>query len=357
MEEYVKTLTLYGLCIVFFASLLSCTSQRHYDVDYFKDGVFLNAKKRKTKRNFFSYLFMRMKTTSSEWPKSVPLQSNIVVPGARSEKLKIYYINHSTFLIQVDGVNIITDPVFSERTSPVSWAGPKRVIPPGLKLEQVPSIDMVIISHDHYDHLDLSSLKKIHQRDRPKIFLGLGAGRVLEGHSFQEMKWWESTRYKDVEIVFTPAQHFSGRTLFDRNSTLWGSFIVKTKNTTFYFGGDTGYSEHFKQIAARYPQIDFALLPIGAYAPRNFMQYNHMNPEDALQAHAELNPRFSLGMHWGTFKLTIEPREEPKQRILKSGVKNFLAPENGDCLESSKTDQKDVSVCSREKNESEGNPH
>ncbi len=334
-----------GLCIAFLTLCASCSSQKNYEVDYFKDGVFLNAKKRKVKRNFFSYLWMRMQTKSAQWPEEVALQASIPRPKDRSEKLKIHYINHSTFLVQVDNLNILTDPIFSRRASPVSWAGPKRVIAPGLQLEQVPKIDLVVISHDHYDHLDLPSLKKIHTRDRPQIFLGLGAGHVLEGLNFKEMKWWESASYKGLEIVFTPAQHFSGRTLFDRNSTLWGSFIIKSKSVAFYFGGDTGYSDHFKHIAARYPKIDFALLPVGAYAPRKFMQYNHMNPEDALRAHDELNSPFSLGMHWGTFKLTIEPREEPRERILKSGVKNFLVPENGDCFEKAQAPEQGLAKC------------
>ena len=290
-------------------------------------------KQEKPWRNALPYLYMKMKTPSSDWPKNVPLKPNIQSPGPRSYEPKIYFINHSTFLIQVDGVNILTDPVFSERVSPISWVGPRRVTPPGLTFEQVPTIDMVLISHDHYDHFDLPSIKKIHQRDHPKIFLGLKTGQILGQENFQELDWWESTEYKNVEIIFAPARHSSGRSLFGKNSTLWGSFVVKTKNHTFYFAGDTGYGNHFKQVAARFPNIDFAFLPIGAYAPRETKQFEHMNPEDALRAHADLNPRFSIGMHWGTFQLTQEPRIRPKQEIQKRKMSSFVVLENGDCFE------------------------
>ena len=290
-------------------------------------------KREKVKRSPLAYLHMKMNTSLSDWPTNIPLKSNIAPPGPHSLEPKIYFINHSTFLIQMDGVNILTDPIFSERVSPVSWVGPRRVTPPGLSIEQLPKIDIVLISHDHFDHFDLPSIQEIHQRDRPKIFLGLKAGQILSEENFQEMDWWESTEYKNVEIVFTPAKHSSGRSLFEQNRTLWGSFVVKTRNHTFYFAGDTGHGEHFKQVAAMFPNIDFAFLPIGAYAPREIKRSEHMNPEDALRAHADLNPRFSIGMHWGTFQLSQEARISPKKAIMDAGVNSFLVLENGDCFD------------------------
>ncbi len=301
-----------------------------------REKFFTDDTAKSPRRNPLPYLIMKMKTTSDKWPKNAPLQPHITTPPKRSEEFKITFINHSTFLIQVDGLNILTDPIFSDRASPFSWVGPKRVTPPGLQFEQVPPIDIILISHDHYDHFDLPSIKRIHQRDRPKIFLGLKAGHILSEENFQEMGWWESARYKEAEITFAPAKHSSYRRLFAPNSTLWGSFVVRTKKHTFYFAGDTGYGEHFKQVAARFPKIDFAFLPIGAYAPRHIKKFEHMNPEDALRAHADLNPRVSIGMHWGTFQITEEARTEPKEAILKAGNRSFLVPENGDCLEKAK---------------------
>lgn len=319
--------------LLFFAN---CTSTRSYDVDYYKDGEFIN-KENHQKKSFFGYLLMRMRTKPELWPESVALKNSNVIPEKTSDEFKVYYINHATFLIQYKKINILTDPVFAERVSPVSWAGPKRVIKPGVRFKDLPPIDIVIISHDHYDHLETESLKKLYERDKPTILLGLGAGQVLDKGTYKELKWGESYEHpgKNLLITFTPAQHFSGRGLFNRNGTLWGAYLLDFKDTKIYFAGDTGYASHFKNLFNEFGAVDLSLLPVGAYAPRSFMAYQHMDPKEAIQAHLDLRSNASLGMHWGTFQLTNEGREEPKKETLKLAkamdLDTFKVPENGDC--------------------------
>jgi L-ascorbate metabolism protein UlaG (beta-lactamase superfamily) len=325
------------LCLAF--PTVSCATSKKYDVDYYKDGTFQNQEKHQSK-SFFSYIWMRLKTQQREWPEFVPLKMTSAAPDPQSNPLKVYYVNHSTFLIQYKGMNILTDPVFSERVSPVTWAGPKRVTPVGFTFEQIPKIDVIIISHDHYDHLDLVTLKKFYKRDKPLILLGLGAGRVFEKEKFRELKWWESIDHGSVKITFTPAQHFSGRSLWDRNTTLWGAYVLQFADRTLYFGGDTGYSSHFLKTAEKFGPMDVSFLPIGAYDPRDFMEYHHLDPEQAYQSHLDLKSKFSIGMHWGTFQLTNEAREEPQARLQAVAAKNadssFIAPENGSCWQETK---------------------
>lgn len=328
-----KFVIIFSLAITF----SNCSSRPPYDVEYFKNGRFVN-KVDHQEKTLWSYLLMRMRTTAADWPDKVELKKKEVTPPERSQELRVYYVNHATFLIQYQGINILTDPVFSQRVSPLSWAGPKRVIDPGVPIEEIPPLDYIIISHDHYDHLEVQTLKHLYARFRPKIFLGLGAGAPLGEIPYQEMKWGES--YKDLDrsvtVTFTPSQHFSGRGLFDRNSTLWGSFIVSIGDLNLYFAGDTGYSNHFKEISSKYGPIHLSFIPVGAYAPRSFMAYQHMDPKEAIQAHFDLKSEASLGMHWGTFQLTNEGRLEPKEKTeeitKEKGIDNFLVPHNGECF-------------------------
>jgi L-ascorbate metabolism protein UlaG (beta-lactamase superfamily) len=281
---------------------------------------------------------MRLSTDYAVWPENVALKFSSQKKIENSEELKLTFINHASFLIQKKGINILTDPIFSNRASPVSFAGPKRVIPPGVKKEHLPKIDLILISHDHYDHLDRATLELLIKRDNPQILVGLGIAEIIGKESkVKEMKWWDSHTIKGVTAYFTPAQHFSGRGLFNRNSTLWGSFtLVFSDDYQIHFGGDTGYSKHFKDIERRLGKMDLAILPIGAYAPRSFMQFQHMDPDEATQAFIDLRADYAIGMHWGTFQLTAEAREEPKNRILayhnRPPFDRFLVMENGECL-------------------------
>ena len=231
--------------------------------------------------------------------------------------LRITFVNHSTFLIQLDGLNVLTDPIWSERASPLTWIGPRRVRPPGITMEQLPPIDVVLLSHNHYDHMDLPTLRRLAREHRPTIYTGLKNGRKLakEGiGNVVEMDWWqESAARSDMWITAVPAQHFSGRTPFDRDKTLWCGFMLQTERTSIYFAGDTGKGPHIEEIARRFPEIDVSILPIGAYRPEWFMGEVHMSPQDAVEAHRTLGSTVSIAGHFGTFPLADDGDDEAVQ--------------------------------------------
>ena len=220
------------------------------------------------------------------------------------------FVNHSTVLIQIDGINILTDPIWSERCSPIPFAGPRRYCNPGIDFDALPPIDVVLLSHNHYDHTDLPTLKKLQRAHHPLFCVALGNKRHLERKGLRnvhEFAWWHSKEIMPkLFIKFVPAQHFTRRGLFDENKTLWGGFILKSTSATLYFAGDTGYGSHFKEIRKRCGDPDFSLLPIGAYLPRRLMQPVHMSPEDAVMAHLDLGSKHSMGIHFGTFHLGDE---------------------------------------------------
>ena len=223
-------------------------------------------------------------------------------------------VSNPSIALQVDNLNILFDPVFSDRVSPFQWIGPRRVIDNPVAMKDIPKIDFILISHDHYDHLDYNTLKFFKQRDNAVIYAGLEVGKVDRDLEIQELGWWDEVKGKNYQFVFTPCQHFSGRGLFDRDETLWGGFYVNINGFKLYFAGDTGYSGHFTEVKERFAgqgQIDLAILPIGAYKPQYFMSYIHVNPAEAVKAHRDLEPKLSVSMHWGTFQLTDEGRMEP----------------------------------------------
>jgi L-ascorbate metabolism protein UlaG (beta-lactamase superfamily) len=227
----------------------------------------------------------------------------------------VTFIGHSTFLIRVAGLTILTDPVFSERCSPVSWAGPKRARPPGRALADLPKIDLLLVSHNHYDHMDLPSLRAIRRRDNPQVVTPLGNALHLAKAGLdrvQELDWWQSTTLPgDIRITATPARHFSARTLRDRNHSLWSGFMLEVAGHRLFFAGDSGAGRHWAEIGQRLGAPDLALLPIGAYEPRSIMAPVHMNPAEAVAAHQALGAARSVGMHFGTFQLTDEPIDAP----------------------------------------------
>lgn len=224
------------------------------------------------------------------------------------------FINHATVLLQIGPYNLLTDPVWSERVSPFKSLGPKRVRPAGVALKDLPPIDVVLLSHNHYDHMDLATLKWLEQRDHPHVVTGLGNAAILHANGIKhvtELDWWQSVEHKDLKIHFTPAQHFSGRGVRDRDLTLWGGLWVETEAGSAFFAGDTGYGGHFRAIRERLGEARLALLPIGAYEPRWFMSPVHMNPQDAVLAHRDLEARESLAIHFNTFQLTDESIGQP----------------------------------------------
>ena len=256
-------------------------------------------------------------TEAADWPKWRNSQAHKVAQERVTEGMAVTFVNHSTFLIQVDGLNILTDPIWADRASPVQWAGPKRVQAPGVRLEDLPPIDVVLISHNHYDHLDEGTLRQLLQQQdtAPVILAGLGNGQLFETFGYRDsvdLDWEASHRVGAVEFVFSEARHRSGRGLGDQMKTLWGAFVIKTSAGNVYFAGDTGYGPHFKQTGDAHGPFKLALLPIGAYQPRWFMADIHTDPAEAVQAHLDLRSEHSLGMHFGTFQLTYEGIDTPQ---------------------------------------------
>jgi L-ascorbate metabolism protein UlaG (beta-lactamase superfamily) len=277
--------------------------------------------------SFWDLLKWKFTADKAIWETSVP-NKTYPTPVLNSEdKAVITFINHATFLIQLKNLNILTDPIFAERASPFNFIGPKRVRAPGIDLEMLPPIDVVIISHNHYDHLDIGSLKRIDGKFHPLFLVPLGNKEFLKNEGLQnvhEMDWWDVHVVKGTNIAFTPSQHWSARGIFDKYDSLWGSYFIEHQHLKIFFGGDTGYGPHFKAIKNRLGAVDIALLPIGAYEPRWFMKLHHMNPEEAILSHFDLEATTSIGMHFGTFQLTDEAREQPIQELEIARTKKDL---------------------------------
>lgn len=288
--------------------------------------IFLNPHANKIETGFFGIMRARL---SKDWiaydevRDIVPTSSPKILPsGVPSDNATVTWIGHASVLIQHQGINVLTDPMFSDFASPVSFAGPKRITQPAIEPEDLPPIHAVVISHDHYDHLDTASIKRL--GDGPTYFVPLGIKRWLvdkgiDASRIVEMDWWDeatlSVGLVDITFTSTPSQHFSGRGLFNRNQTLWTSWGFAWPDFRVWFGGDTGYNDtQFKQIGERLGPIDLGIIPIGAYKPRWFMQTVHVDPVEALQIHRDIGAKQSIGIHWGAFVLSGEgvlapPRE------------------------------------------------
>ena len=234
----------------------------------------------------------------------------------------IIWIGHSTFLIKKAGTVILTDPIFSDRASPFKNIGPERLIPPVIPLKELPRIDFVTVSHNHYDHLDINSLKKISKLNPDAVFLvPAGDLKLLKKkriNNVYEFNWWETFKVEELTFTFTPVQHWSKRGLFDRNKSLWGGWYINFNDYGMYHAGDTGYSKDFIDTRLKLGAPKYAFIPIGAYDPEWFMAESHVNPEDAVQIMIDLEAEKAFGMHWGTFALTDEDTLEPPTRLKDS---------------------------------------
>jgi N-acyl-phosphatidylethanolamine-hydrolysing phospholipase D len=234
------------------------------------------------------------------------------------------WIGHATVLLQLNGNNILTDPVFSERASPVQWAGPKRVVAPGLAIRDLPPIHLVVISHDHYDHLDAGSIRSLYEREGGKetfFFVPLGLKRWMSNLGITrvfEFDWWDQHEEGTLRVTAVPVQHWSKRGFFGRNKTLWAGWVIQSGHFRFFFSADSGYTTTFKDIGEKLGPFDLSAIPIGAYEPRWFMKTHHMNPEEAQQVHIDIRSKKSVAIHWGTFILTDEPLDEPPKRLQKA---------------------------------------
>lgn len=278
---------------------------------------------------FFGLFF---KYSRKPWPDWVESEYSTAPPASVDKgQIRTTFINHATVLIQTDNSNILTDPIWSRRCSPFSWVGPRRHRNAAIRFEDLPRIDTVLISHNHYDHMDLPTLRRLQSTHQPRIITGAGNRIYLERKGFtgvEELEWWDAAGgHTGPRITFVPAKHFSGRGLFDRNKTRWGGFTIESSAGCVFFAGDTGYGNHFREIADRFGQIDMAFLPIGAYEPRSFMCPVHMNPAEAVQAHQDLKSGQSVGIHFGTFRLAFEGIDDPQQDLIRAREAARLSPE------------------------------
>jgi N-acyl-phosphatidylethanolamine-hydrolysing phospholipase D len=276
-----------------------------------------------TRRLLAGFVAPRSFTAPRVVNDGVALQSGNINPS-------VTWIGHATLLLQLAGLNILTDPQWSERASPVSWGGPRRLSAPGVAFENLPRIDAVVISHDHYDHLDLATVKRLAEAHDPLFFVPLGLKAWLAGHGVtkvEELDWWQEREHRGVRFVCLPAQHFSQRTLSDANTRLWASWGVIGGERRFYFGGDTGYFTGFKAMGQKLGPFDLAAIGIGAYVPPEIMKQVHTTPEEAVEAFIDLNARVLLGMHWVTFDLAEEPLDEPPLRMLAETRRRGIADE------------------------------
>ena len=296
-------------CLIYFSTSISFAEERFSNSDGMKNEKSLSE--------------VLKWSWSREEPKKefIKTNENINLNSLKDREHYALWIGHSTFLINNGDLTILTDPIFSERASPLNFAGPKRLIKPVIKIKDLPEVDVITISHNHYDHLDINSLRKIQKKfPNVKILVPKGDLKLLRNYNLNngfEFLWWEEITFDNTKFIFTPAQHWSARGLRDRNKSLWGSWFIKTEEKNIFHAGDTGYSDDFIEIRNRLGPVDFAMIPIGAYDPQWFMSYSHVNPEEALNIAKDLDAKKSIGMHWGTFILTDEPVLEPRERLNK----------------------------------------
>ena len=279
---------------------------------------------------FLKFLW-NMRVISAQGGELPQRRPDVARLKANRKDSTLTWIGHSSFLLQLHGLNIVTDPHLTARASPLRFAGPRRFNPPALGFADLPGLDIALVSHDHYDHLDETTVKRLAREHEglsfvvPKglrrWFLRRGIQRVIE------LDLWESAEVNGARVHAVPVQHFSGRSATDRNQTLWCGFVLESRGHKVFFAGDTGYSPDFRDIAQKFAPIDLSLIPIGAYDPRQFMQPVHVNPEEAVRIHQDLQSRLSVAMHWGTFRLTLEPLDEPPRKLAEALHAGGLSPE------------------------------
>lgn len=262
------------------------------------------------------------------WPTVIDLRPQRP-PALNGASAVVSFIGHATFLIQTAAGVVLTDPIYSQRAGPMNLLGPRRVRQPAIAFRDLPSISAVVLSHNHYDHCDLQTLGMLAERFDPIVITPLGNGRLVRSAGIrhvEELDWWQEAKTSALPITLTPAQHSSARHLLDRNRSLWGGFMLWAGGRRIFFAGDTAYAPFFRDIRQRLGPIDLALLPIGAYEPRWFMQVVHMNPAEAVRAHLDLQARESVGMHFGTFQLTAEGIDDPLLALAEARSAKNIQP-------------------------------
>ena len=331
--------TVIGLVAVVYLLIdRSLSAPRHHGPtsDHF-DGTRFHNLEPPNKKGFVDLLRWQLTSKRGAWNRWTESESSPSPPTkVIGNELRVTFINHATVLIQTGGLNILTDPIWSERASPFTWAGPKRHRAPGIRLEELPPIDVVLISHNHYDHLDMQTLAKLDAKHHPRLVTGLGNAALLTAGGINhvvELDWWQVTKISDaLSVTCVPAKHFSGRGLSDGDATLWCGYVMQTPAGNIYFAGDTGMGTHFAEIKKRFQSFRLVLLPIGAYLPRWFMHPVHISPSDAVELHHQLQPRVSMAIHFGTFALGDDGELEPVLQLRKASNSdsNFWVLKHGE---------------------------
>jgi L-ascorbate metabolism protein UlaG (beta-lactamase superfamily) len=300
--------------------------------DHFDGLRFWNPGHAETDRDFRDIMRWKLKESRAVWPRYIPVRQ--AIPDARVAGLRATIVGHASVLIQAGGLNVLTDPVWSERASPVPFAGPRRVSLPGIAFEALPEIDAVLLSHNHYDHMDMATLRRLNAECRPLVVTPLGNDvilrRAIPGLEVVAGDWWDSFEIgKGGKVTIVPAYHWSARTGRDRRMALWSGFMLSTGAGNAYFAGDTGYGDGriFPEMRRRIGRPDLALIPIGAYAPRWFMSSQHTDPSEAVKIMEDLEAACAVGIHWGVFQLTDERQEEPHELLLESLTRRGIAEE------------------------------
>lgn len=300
--------------------------------DHFDGARFFNPGQPTIDKSLADVLRWKLGSRAARWPRAVHVRK--ARPAPRVDGIRITMVGHATLLIQAAGLNILTDPVWSERASPIAFAGPRRVTAPGIDFDHLPPIDVVLLSHNHYDHLDVATLARLHAGHHPLIVAPLGNDAIVAGAvpgaRVVVGDWGERFAIGErAHTTLVRANHWSARAVRDRRMALWCGHVLATDAGTIWFAGDTGYGDGaiFREIAAEHGAPDVALIPIGAYSPRWFMKSQHADPADAVRIFEDVGAGRALGIHWGTFQLTDEPREEPAIELAVALVARRLAPE------------------------------
>jgi L-ascorbate metabolism protein UlaG (beta-lactamase superfamily) len=330
---------LYGGSFVFSGPCYSGPVSDHFD------GARFYNQNRSAQQDFKTFLTWVTNRNRGLWQEYISDTDPGAKPPERvgSGQMRVTFAGHCTFLIQADGINILTDPTWSQRSSPVAFTGPQRVQAPGIRLEDLPPIDLILISHNHYDHLDVPTLRKLARSHRPLVVTTLGNKALIKKTGFDnvvELDWWQQAALPGgMLLTCVPSQHFSGRGMHDSYQTLWGGFVIESSAGPIYFAGDTGYGQHFQEIVQRFGPLRLAFLPIGAYKPEWFMWPGHMGPVDALKAHGLLKSRTSIAMHFGTFPLGDDGQHEAVEvlngKIAKTNMQSsrFVVPACGQVVQ------------------------
>lgn len=300
---------------------LAAPKYRQNNSDHFDGRIFNNPDEAGTHHYWEVFKWWLSGNDKGAWDKvkSPPPTSSFPDNHENPWEFRITFVNHATYLLQIDGQNILTDPIWSDRASPYQWIGPKRMRTPGIAFEDLPPIDLVLISHNHYDHLDIPTVKKLQQKHDPTFVVPLGVQHCLYEHHIKKvhpMDWWDSHAISDkLSLTAVPARHFSGRGLFDRNKTLWCGFVLHSSAGNIYFTGDTGYGNFVKDIYNTFGPMEASIIPIGAYKPRWFMKAIHVSPDEAVQIHKDVQSKISFPMHFGTFPMADDGMYEPIEKL------------------------------------------